>query len=462
MEENKKSISFVETPKEISDFMASLITKDRSISILDAGCGKGAFLEVLKNREFKRVSGIELDSSFVRYCKKRFPEYEIVNNDFLKLPNKEQYDVIIGNPPYVHFNSLPDFARENVYNLVGSKESDIYYAFIIKAVELLKPGGELIFITPYSFNYNTFAYKVRSYLSLLGRIELIIDLDEARLFSGENPETCIFKFVKGGKLKKMHVLKLKNKNASPDIIRDSASSALQDKKSNSIFDYFSREPFRVSEGIWSFYPKVSLKSYNLLKHLARVCVGFVSGFDKAFLLNDDELKKLNKKELSLVKPFVKAKHCKGSAVEGKSFYIFTDDIKDEEELKKYPNVFKKLSEYKNEMMNRYLPNGRKWFHWQAVRNGKIVEENINNPKIFVPCLDRSKENRFSLTIEPVYPAGDVLVIFPKPGYESFMLEYLNSNQFRNYYLSNGGRRGGRMVFTQRLLSDSQIPVFIKA
>jgi adenine-specific DNA-methyltransferase len=58
------------------------------------------------------------------------------------------------------------------------------------------------------------------------------------------------------------------------------------------------------------------------------------------------------------------------------------------------------------------------------------------------------------------PHGDVLFIQP---YEEddlfFLLGYLNSAFFRNYYLSKGARRGGRISFTQKLVEDVEIPLF---
>ena len=44
-------------------------------------------------------------------------------------------------------------------------------------------------------------------------------------------------------------------------------------------------------------------------------------------------------------------------------------------------------------------------------------------------------------------------------YLYFLLGYLNSTFFRKYYLAKGGRRGGRVSFTQRLLENVEIPLF---
>ena len=142
-----------------------------------------------------------------------------------------------------------------------------------------------------------------------------------------------------------------------------------------------------------------------------MCVELVSGFEEGFRIGDDE--QYTSKESELIKKFVKAKNCKGYYVDGFVKYLLTNDIPSEDYLKEYPNIYNKLVIHKEKMKNRYLPKSKKWFHWQALRNKKIIDENLNNYKIFVPTLDRSLKNRFSLTNEPYYPSGDVIVIIPK-------------------------------------------------
>jgi adenine-specific DNA-methyltransferase len=70
-------------------------------------------------------------------------------------------------------------------------------------------------------------------------------------------------------------------------------------------------------------------------------------------------------------------------------------------------------------------------------------------------------NRFSLSDEPNFPSGDVLTIVPLKADPYFLLGYLNSNFFREYYLSAGARRGHRITFTQRILANIKIPRFEK-
>jgi adenine-specific DNA-methyltransferase len=461
-----KRISFVETPREIVRLMVKLSTIQKDEPVLDTGCGKGIFLEILKEEGYKNILGIEIDEELYKTCISK--GFRVILGDFLSYEFEEQFGLIIGNPPYAHFNQLPKKISENVRKIIGTSEGDIYYAFIIKSINLLKEGGELIYIVPYHFFYNTYAKIVREHILKNGKIELVIDLDEIRLFKGENPETIIFKFKKGFfnlSREKIKILNIKVKKITPSEIMITANETLNNKSSNKIWNYKEINHF-TTPAIWSSYLPSSISQSPQfpsvkLKEIAKVGVGPVSGFDKAFLISEEEFLKLNEKEKALVKKFVKAKNCVRFITQGYYYYILIEDKMSEDELKsEYPNIYSKLSKFKNALSNRYLPEGKKWFHWQALRNYNFLTSNLLKKRIYVPALDRKPYNRFSLGEENFLPSSDVIFIQPyKDNDILFLLGVLNSQFFRDYYLSNGGRRGGRVAFTQRILEEIRIPLF---
>jgi len=379
-----------------------------------------------------------------------------------------QPHLVIGNPPYAHFNQLPKEMAEQVKRIIGTSEGNIYYAFIIHFVNLLQEGGEMIYIVPYHFLYNTHAKVVREHILQNGKIEIIIDLDEARLFSKASPETIIFKFRKGGfnlDKEKIKVLRLKNINLTPHYIMVSAIKTLYDKKSNDIWDYKEIEHFNTSVSWSTYWSSVSIQISQMhsteLGKIAKVGVGPVSGFDKAYCILENEFLALKDNEKALVKKFIKAKNCVRYKTQGHYYYILTDDKINEKELKdKYPNIYLRLLNYKDNLSNRYLANTKCWFHWQGLRNYSFLIENLHKNRIYVPTLDRRPYNRFSLGEEYTLPASDVIFIQPYNDDDIFfLLGYLNSSFFRDYYFSYGGRRGGRLAFTQRILNSVKIPLF---
>ncbi len=467
-EENKiQPIAFVETPQAIAELMVSLINlKDKEktkFSVLDTGCGRGVFLRILANSGYENVTGIEYDEVLAEECQKEFSNYCIINKNFLNWNPENGYDLIIGNPPYSHYNSLPSRIQKEVREIVRSKESDIYYAFIIKAIDFLKDNGELIFIVPYGFFYNTYAKSVREKIIANGYFEILIDLDEVRLFEGENPETIIFKFVKKKKMREnsIKVLRILNKNTPVLEIPKYTQDSFENQSKNEFFDYLEKPMFDNAEEIWTTFPDIRINNYVLLKDIAWVGVGPVSGFDEAFRLTANNKENFSDVENKLVINTIKAVNCVGYWTEGCTNYVLLDrTINSEKELvESFPNISEKIMKFKEKMKSRYLPGKIPWFQWQALRNMKEYRKFAGKHKIFVPTLDRSKTNRFSMSDEFLYASGDALAIVPLDVNPYFLLGYLNSDFFRNYYFSAGARRGHRTAYTQRIMSNIKIPVF---
>jgi len=193
--EGRAKLGFVETPREIAQLMVDLASVEKEEPVLDTGCGRGVFLQVLRERGYKNIYGIEIDEELYRHCRESFEN--VIWGDFLSYEFENSFGLIVGNPPYVHFSNLPKHLAKSVKEITKTGEGDIYYAFILRAISLLKDGGELIYIVPYHFFHNTHAKYLRQTILASGKLQLIIDLDEARLFRGESPETIIFKFKKG-------------------------------------------------------------------------------------------------------------------------------------------------------------------------------------------------------------------------------------------------------------------------
>jgi methylase of polypeptide subunit release factors len=85
-------------------------------TILDPGCGRGAFIDGIirwcekNNKEIPRITGIDSDPKHIALaCEKysKFPSIHIQHEDFL-LHIYEKFKFIIGNPPYVSITGLTE------------------------------------------------------------------------------------------------------------------------------------------------------------------------------------------------------------------------------------------------------------------------------------------------------------------------------------------------------------------
>ena len=156
--------------------------------VLEPSCGDGAFL-----RHLPGAVGLELDPD---HCP---PGAKAI--DFFAYPEREQFDTIIGNPPYVRFQDIPASTQALIarghYGACLDKRANLYLFFIDKCLRHLKPGGELIFITPRDFLKATSAVKLNRLLFEAGSITDAIELGDARVFPDAVPNCLIWRFEKG-------------------------------------------------------------------------------------------------------------------------------------------------------------------------------------------------------------------------------------------------------------------------
>ena len=176
------SLGQIFTPEPVVRAMLAL-RRNRG-RVLEPACGDGAFL-----RHLPEAVGIEFD---VGHCPPG-----ALNQDFFAYPVCEQFDTIIGNPPYVRFQDIPAATRKLLHAEHFDGRSNLYLFFIEKCLRHLAPGGELIFITPRDFLKATSAVKLNRLLFAAGTITDAIELGDARVFDDAVPNCLIWRFEKG-------------------------------------------------------------------------------------------------------------------------------------------------------------------------------------------------------------------------------------------------------------------------
>ena len=178
------------TPEPVVRAMLAL--RRNAGRVLEPSCGDGAFL-----RHLPGAVGLELDRD---YCPSAAQAI-----DFFAYPVHEQFDTIIGNPPYVRFQDIPPATQALIargrYGACLDKRANLYLFFIDKCLRHLKPGGELIFITPRDFLKATSAVKLNRLLAEIGSITDAIELGDARVFPDALPNCLIWRFEKGTRVR---------------------------------------------------------------------------------------------------------------------------------------------------------------------------------------------------------------------------------------------------------------------
>ncbi len=117
------------TPKEIARFLCKWAINENTGKVLAAFCGDGNFVEeaILRFKELgfdnkglkNRIKGVELIEEESLKAKLRANELgvnstTIVNSDFFHYLNSngvDKYDAVLGNPPFIRYQSFPEEQR---------------------------------------------------------------------------------------------------------------------------------------------------------------------------------------------------------------------------------------------------------------------------------------------------------------------------------------------------------------
>lgn len=172
LKEDRNNYGIIYTPQPLVNQILNLIPntcfQDKNNKWLDIGAGTGNFTIELFNRltnnlksNFKDMKEcenfiiknmiymVEIYEEHIRILESKFTNNaNIINKDFLTINNDEyeQFDFIIGNPPY----NINGILKTPTNTTISKKEEgkQVYVDFVFKSLELLKPNGYLNLIIP--------------------------------------------------------------------------------------------------------------------------------------------------------------------------------------------------------------------------------------------------------------------------------------------------------------------------
>ena len=195
-----------------------------SIRIADISCGCGGFLidvalwiHERTGKSFKsiireNIYGIDIQEYAIErtkillsllsllYGEDENLIFNLLCRDTLDYSNKDwdtsfkNFDVIIGNPPYVCSRNLSTETYKKMRNFVvcSSGHPDLYIPFFQIAIEMLNKDGRLGFITMNTFIRSVNGRALRSFFShKLFEIK-IVDFRGFQVFESKNTYTCLF------------------------------------------------------------------------------------------------------------------------------------------------------------------------------------------------------------------------------------------------------------------------------
>lgn len=455
------------TPELVANFMVSLSNLNTNSDVLEPCSGEGVFITALKNKKFNNITAYEIDGDIVN------KNDNVIINSFVSAQTDKNFDLIIGNPPYIRWKNLEEelkteLSDNNYWKIFCNSLCDYSSVFILKSIDLLKEGGELIFITPEYWLNTTHSIKLRNYMIENGYFEQIYHFNETPIFYKATVSLIIFKYIKGKRPKNSNIKIAKffsKKKLSQNILDNLKDQIKQDYCEYIEIPQFEKDKNwilaskEIVKELSLFENKCKKKNTNnlyLVKEFCDIGNGMVSGLDKAFQINGFGITDDEKKQTIKV---IKAKHLKPFSTSEVTDYIFINDVNSEADLQNsFPNFYSHLQKFKDDLDKRYQYSKKiEYWKWVFLRNYKLFDKKIS--RIFVPCKERiSNKNyfRFAYVKEGIFPTQDVTAIFKKEETQEslfYILAILNSTYVFDWLLYNGIVKGSIVEFSEKPIAN---------
>ena len=222
----KKKKGVVYTPEIIAKYIVSnTLNCDNIPTVLDPSCGCGAFLVTAAEYMHERycvsyseiissyLYGVDIDSNAIDRIKSLLSLIVLMNGeeekcsfnficadtldkktcDRLHKMQKNGFDCVVGNPPYVRNKNMSEYTKCHLTNWISSSVGnvDLYIPFFEIGIKLLSVNGRLGYISPNSYLQGVNGRSLRKYFAAEQNQLEIIDFRDSQVFENVTSYTCI-------------------------------------------------------------------------------------------------------------------------------------------------------------------------------------------------------------------------------------------------------------------------------
>jgi len=373
---------------------------------------------------------------------------------------KEGFDVVIANPPYIQiqsFSGRPEqdaWKRQNYATYV--KTGDVYCMFYEQGFNLLAPKGVLTFITSNKWMRANYGKAMRKFFMEHGRINQLIDFGDSQLFENATTYTNILVWRKDDSSKEIHVWDL-SKAYDADIsleallAREGTCSPLFSLDSYIIAK---DDQFRIRKKIEEV--GVPLKEWNI-----SINYGIKTGLNDAFIIDDKKKTELiakDPKSAEIIKPILRGRDIKRYRADFADLWMIATFPALQIKIDSYPAIRDYLKSFGKQLEQTGKPGCRKktsnkWFEVQdtIAYHSEFKKEKIVYAEIVY-------DSAFYYDTKGYYPeATSFLITGERLKYLTALLNSkLLTYAFRTFY-AGGDLRGNTFRYKKVFLENLPIP-----
>ncbi len=366
---------------------------------------------------------------------------EIINTDFLTYYFYEYFDCIVGNPPYIRHELIPEIVKKQYRKRFKTFKyrADIYILFYEKSLNLINRNGTLSFICSNRWLYNQYGRLLREEIAKKYNLKKILNIENTSPFD----ESVI---------------------AYPCIT--TIENTLREKETlyyesrSEFIDYNSITFNKIKNPTDSNWENIFLK-YNI-NNLAligieeqgfEIGIGVATGADKIFILNEN---KRNEIENNRLLPIITTKDLLSDKIKWKKQFVINPYEDDKVcDLEKYPKLKHYFEQNKETLKKRHTAkaNPEKWYK----TIDKIKPELVSKPKLLLPDIAGIK--KLHIDNGEYYPHHNLYYVTGQSVDKLKILASVLMSDFIREQLSNIGIRmnGGFPRFQSQILKKLRIP-----
>jgi len=391
---------------------------------------------------------------------KRLAEAWVLTGDYLFDATSRQADFIIGNPPYVRLEDIPEETASvyrNAYPTMRGR-ADLYVAFFEAALRQLKTGGVCAFICADRWMRNQYGAELRQLITSAYSVEVLLSMHDADAFDDEVDAYPAITVIRYNKQQSTVVASASQEaeNIPSKELATSIQARRRDRLPRGIHRAVVKTWFKGAAP-WPCHSPEQLAllrrledQFPLLETHAKVGIGVATGNDNIYITTDSDLVEPSRLlRLALVKDIV------GGTLRWSGHYLVNPwNDGGLVSLKEYPKLKAYYEHHAVYLKRRHTAekNTSGWYktidrvNHTLTKKHKLYIPDIKN--ILEPVLDRGQ----------TYPHHNLYFIHSDE-WDLEVLGGLLMSKFGQFFVESYGvrMRGGYLRFQAQYLRRVRVP-----
>jgi adenine-specific DNA-methyltransferase len=299
-----------------------------------------------------------------------------------RIRQEKGFDAIVGNPPYFSLSTLDKLQNDNLklnYK-VFEKTTDIYCLFYERAIKFLKDKGLVSYITSNQWLQTNYGKVLINYLKENSNPVTLINFGGHKIFKDATVDSNIL-IIENSKPKNKLEATLFKKNWNDTILIDDYH-----QENKLTIDIIKSEKWIIADdSVITLKKKIKTNTENLKNLKVKINYGLKTGFNEAFIINEETKDKLiaeDKSAAKIIKPIFRGRDVHRYTATWANLYLIVSqngiDIEND-----YPSIYNHLNSFGNKVKIR-SDQGQKWYNLRACSYYDLFEtEKIIYPETTV-------------------------------------------------------------------------------